>query len=209
MNPRSKNKSEKYFSMPTPDPILVFTRPLNAYRIPYMVTGSSACIVYGEPRLTHDIDMVIELTSVSIPLIIRAFPSREFYSPPEDVLSVEARRPTRGHFNLIHHDTGLKGDCYLIGEDPLHHWGFERRRVIKIDDTPVQFAPPEYVIIRKLEYFREGGSPKHLQDIRGILNATGDTLDMAALHSFIKQRQLESPWALTKAVSTGQDGNPP
>ncbi len=34
-----------------------------------------------------------------------------------------------------------------------------------VDDLEVAVAPVEYVIVRKLEYFREGRSGKHVRDI--------------------------------------------
>ena len=55
-------------------------------------------------------------------------------------------------------------------------------------------APPEYVIVRKLEYFREGGSDKHLRDIRSMLAVSGDQLDRAALNDWIVRRGLEAEW---------------
>ena len=44
-----------------------------------MVTGSVAVIVYGDPRMTHDIDLVVEISRKQIPAIIDAFPEEEFY----------------------------------------------------------------------------------------------------------------------------------
>lgn len=41
--------------------MLLFVCRLNRLQVPYMVTGSTACIAYGVPRLTYDIDVVIEL----------------------------------------------------------------------------------------------------------------------------------------------------
>ena len=55
-------------------------------------------------------------------------------------------------------------------------------------------APVEYVIVRKLEYFREGGSEKHLRDIRAMLAVSGDQLDRAELDEWIRRRGLETQW---------------
>jgi hypothetical protein len=56
-------------------------------------------------------------------------------------------------------------------------------------------APPEYVIIRKLEFFREGGSEKHLRDIRSMLTVSGDKIDHSALQEWISRRELQTPWS--------------
>lgn len=55
-------------------------------------------------------------------------------------------------------------------------------------------APPEYVIVRKLEYFRDGGSDKHLRDIRGMLNISSEQIDRAALDEWIKLQGVEQEW---------------
>jgi hypothetical protein len=58
----------------------------------------------------------------------------------------------------------------------------------------IVIAPPEYVIVRKLEYFREGHSEKHLRDIRGMLAVSGEQLDRATLNEWIQRLGLESEW---------------
>lgn len=177
------------------DPVLLFVRRLNRLQVPYMVTGSTACIAYGVPRLTHDIDVVIELDRKQIRFLLVAFSTDEFYCPPPDVIGVEIARPRRGHFNLIHLASGLKADCYTMGDDPLHRWGMARRQRIEIAGEPVFLAPPEYVILRKLEYFREGGSEKHLRDIRGILDVSGETLDWPELRRRVDEGELQRAWS--------------
>ncbi len=58
----------------------------------------------------------------------------------------------------------------------------------------ITLAPPEYVIVRKLEYYREGGSEKHLRDIRAMLAISGDLLDRPALLDWIARLGLETEW---------------
>ncbi|MGH7461286.1 MAG: hypothetical protein ACREMA_09695, partial [Longimicrobiales bacterium] len=70
----------------TDDLISLFVAPLNRTGIRYMVTGAVAAIVYGEPRLTHDIDVVISLARPNVASIVDAFPVSEFYVPPTDVI---------------------------------------------------------------------------------------------------------------------------
>jgi hypothetical protein len=167
--------------MPEASLISVFVKPLNQASIEYMVTGSVASILYGEPRMTHDIDLVIKLSEDDVSGLSRVFPNDQFYCPPTDVILSEISREVRGHFNLIHHQTGLKADLYPIGKDPLHQWAMGQRRTIEFDNDPIWVAPPEYVIIRKLDYFREGGSEKHLTDIKKMLKYSGDIMDMSIL----------------------------
>jgi hypothetical protein len=56
-------------------------------------------------------------------------------------------------------------------------------------------APVEYVILRKLEYFREGGSEKHVRDIRGMLAISAAQIDRALLEQWIGRRSLATEWA--------------
>ena len=73
------------------------------------------------------------------------------------------------------------------------------RRRIPFGDAPLSVAPPEYVIVRKLEYFREGGSDKHLTDIRAILAISGDQIDREALRSWIVRKGLSNEWQKASA----------
>jgi hypothetical protein len=173
---------------------LVFIRKFNSLNIQYMTTGSVAGIVYGEPRLTHDIDIVLKIFGDHASQICKIFPPDEFYCPPEEVIRTESCRESRGNFNIIHHETGFKADIYLIGKDPLHLWAFAKRRKIEINGEPVFFAPPEYVVIRKLEYYKEGGAEKHIRDIKGILSVSKDIIDINELHEKISSLGLDNFW---------------
>ncbi len=179
--------------MAAPGWIELFILRLEALGLPYMVTGSTASMIYGEPRLTLDVDLVVELAAERAAEFLDAFPEAEFYRPPLEVVRVECSREARGHFNLIHHGTGMKADVYVAVSDPLHRWGLARRRRIRFGQGQLSLAPPEYVILRKLEFFREGGSEKHLRDVRAML-AAGVELDRAFLESEVRQRGLEAAW---------------
>ena len=81
-----------------------------------------------------------------------------------------------------------------MGQDPLHHWAMGKRRVSEIEQHQVWMAPPEYVILRKLQYYQEGGGDKHLRDIRGMLGISGATIDRAELEAKVSQLGLETVW---------------
>lgn len=161
-----------------------------------MVTGSMAVIVYGEPRLTHDVDIVLVLPKLAIPQLHDAFPLAEFYCPPVEVLMTEAARQERGHFNLIHHASGFKADIYIVGANLLHGWAMYRRWPIEIGGEIVQVAPPEYVIVRKLEYYREGGSDKHLRDIQSMLELSREQIELHDIQMWVNSLHLQDQWAL-------------
>ena len=169
---------------------LIFLEPLNKSKLLYMVTGSVASIIYGEPRMTHDIDLVLELRAANVQDFINLFPSDRFYCPPQDIIKAEIARETRGHFNIIHHETGFKADVYPIGRDELHKWGMTKRRAVKVQQSNIWIAPPEYVIIRKLQYYKEGGSTKHLRDIKRMLELSYEIIDESILNQMVTKYDL-------------------
>jgi hypothetical protein len=192
--------------MPEPELTLLFTRRLNALGARYMVSGSVAVSIYGAPRLTNDVDIVVVLDPAQIARLREVFSEIEFYVPPIEAIAAEAARDERGHFNIIHHDTGFKADLYLVGRDPLHLWALPRARKREIAGEPFFIAPPEYVIVRKLEFHREGraresGSEKHLTDIRSMLAVSGDAIDRGELERMIAERGLQEVW--NKALAPG------
>src|ERR1051326_10929 len=95
-----------------PDLFLLFASPLNRARIQYMIGGSVAAIFYGEPRLTHDVDIVVVLTSRDIRQLRFIFPEPDFSLPPTEIITDEVARGTHGQFNVIHAATGYKADFY-------------------------------------------------------------------------------------------------
>jgi len=176
-----------------PDLLLPFLEPLEALGLPYMLTGSVAGILYGDPRLTHDVDIVVALRPADAPRIVQAFPGNAFYCPPEEVIIIEAKRGHRGHFNLIHHETGFKADIY-VAQDELHRWALTATRRIRVGQIEANVAPPEYVILRKLEYYRDGRSDKHLTDIRSILDVSGDLIDRRTIAERAEALGLSDTW---------------
>ena len=180
--------------MPEPDLIELFAQPLNQAGIRYLVSGSVAAMLYGEPRVTHDIDFVVFLRSEDAPRLSVIFPPPQFYIPPAAIILEEMARERHGHFNIIHADSGLRADFYTAGHDELHAWAFHNARSYAIGKNSIRLAPPEYVILRKLEYYREGGSEKHLRDIRAMLAVSGDLVDRPALQDWITRLGLEAEW---------------
>lgn len=181
-----------------PDLIAVFQeviQTLEGNSIEYMVVGSVASIVYGEPRLTKDMDVVIELAPADTRKIPRIFPTEKFYSPPVEILGDEIMN--RGHFNLIHHDSGLKIDLMIRKNSEHARAEFARRRKIELwEGFFASVATPEDVIIKKLVYFVEGGSEKHIRDIQGILS--NSDLDLGYIEDWVMKLGLADAWSKCK-----------
>lgn len=175
------------------DLVLLYTRRLERAGFTYMITGSVAGVFYGEPRVTHDVDLVLALARSDTARIAELFPLDEFY-PPEEIIVQEVLRAQRGHFNLIHHESGFKADVYLANRDPFHKWALSERRLVEVDGEPVHVAPLEYVIVRKLEFYREGGSEKHLRDIEGMLRVSRELIREDVLRRWLIARRVEETW---------------
>ncbi|MDP3775138.1 MAG: nucleotidyl transferase AbiEii/AbiGii toxin family protein [Gemmatimonadales bacterium] len=174
--------------------IALFVRPLNQLRIPYIVTGGVASVVYGEPRFTRDIDLVIELRPRDARRFAEAWSAEEFYVPPVEVIEEESGRAAHGHFNVIHHQTAMRADVYLAGSDALNAWSFAHKAVRRIEDDDVFLAPIEAVMLSKLRYYQMGKSDRHLRDIHQMLRISGDLVDRPELERWAARLGVEGEW---------------
>jgi hypothetical protein len=82
----------------------------------------------------------------------------------------------------------------VAGADPLHAWAMARRVRHEVGGVGVWFAPIEYVILRKLEWHKRGGSAQHLADIRAMLRVSGDRVDRKELSGWLSRLELEEEW---------------
>ena len=184
---------------PTPSLVGLFIAPLNRTGIEYMTTGGLAAVVYGHPRLTLDVDLVIRLAPRDIDTFAELWPPDQFYCPPKEVIAEKRDRSEHGHFNVIHHDTAMRADVYLAGADALQAWALQHRVVRTIEGEAVQFAPIEYVIVYKLRFFQAGGSDRHLRDIARMMEVSGSEVDRPTLDRWIAQLNLGAEWATARS----------
>ena len=168
---------------------------LDGMEIPYRVVGSVASTTYGEPRFTNDIDVVVDLHLERRGPVLWLLPSRRNSTAIARRL-IEAIRQRR-QFNIIHYESGIKvrrvhsGTRLLRGSPSLPRG----RRVTLLPGFDAWFASPEDVILKKLEYYREGGSEKHISDIAGILKVQQEQIDRDYLVATAQRLGLEETWA--------------
>ncbi len=160
--------------------------------VSYMIVGSYATSLYGDPRYTQDIDIVVRLERGDIPVLERAFPEPEYYlsaAAADDAIT----RSTQ--FNVIHAGSGNKLD-FMIAHRDL--WGREQisRRVKRrfLSDLEAHVASPEDLIISKMRYFKEGTSDKHLRDIAGMLKVSNELIDRAYVEKWATHFDLMDIW---------------
>ena len=146
--------------------------------IGYHLGGSYASSLHGFPRQTQDIDVVVELEEG----IASEFASRlegEFYV---DEITIGRAIRNQGSFNILHLNSGIKVDLFILADDAFDHQEFERHRLELIQAEPerrVFVKSPEDIVLRKLHWFRLGGevSDRQWTDILGVIRTQGDRLD--------------------------------
>jgi hypothetical protein len=167
-------------------------RCLEKLNVTYFVTGAVACIAYGEPRFTNDIDIVADVKDEHIGQLKECFPEQEFYLDSDAIREAIKRRH---QFNIIHPASGLKIDVMISKRDAFDKSRFSRiKRMPALEDTEANFASPEDVIIKKMEYYKEGASEKHLRDIIGMLKISGEMIDREYISLWAKKLGLEDIW---------------
>ena len=165
-------------------------------KLAYFVTGSVASSYYGKYRTTQDVDVVVELPSWNVREFCEAFPTPDWYVSPEAAMEA-ARGP--GMFNVIHVPSALKIDVIVFNGTPFSESRLGRARPVNLPDGGAAlFSAPEDVILSKLDFFRQGGSDKHLTDIAGIFQVSGSELDLAYIEHWALRIGVRDQWNLIK-----------
>ncbi len=148
----------------------IVAETLDRAGIRYMVSGSMAMNFYAEPRMTRDIDLVVELMSADGPRIVDLF-GAEFYLDPDAVRDAIARR---GMFNLIHRALVLKVDFIVRKDETYRREEFSRRRKARIEDFDVFLVAAEDLILSKLDWTKGRRSEIQLSDVRNLIDSVSD-----------------------------------
>ena len=138
---------------------------LESAHISYMLTGSVAMSFYAMPRMTRDIDIVIELKREDIARLYDVFKS-DFYVDEEMIR--EALRD-RGMFNVIHNGSGVKVDFVVRKLEIFRKTEFERRRKVSLEGFDVWLVSAEDLILSKLHWAKDSQSEIQLRDIQNLL----------------------------------------
>lgn len=152
------------------------TARLEAAGIPYMVTGSMAANFYATPRMTRDIDVVVELSEKDIGRVVSLFQD-EYYIDRD---MVEQAIRNQSMFNMIHTMRVVKVDCIVRKDTEYRREEFARRRPVTIAGQQVTMVAPEDLILSKLDWAKDSHSQMQLDDVRNLLRS-GQGLDTAYL----------------------------
>ncbi len=166
------------------------TRTLDGSGIQYMVTGSTASSLQGEPRSTHDIDLVVAIEITDAKKLFNAFPSPDFYLDEGCMIDAINRL---GMFNLIDVNSGDKVDFWMLTNEPFDLSRFARRYTEELGELRIMVSSPEDTILAKLRWAKlSGGSEKQFTDALRIYEVQGAKLDMDYLHRWAKELDVES-----------------
>ena len=133
---------------------------LEAAGISYMVTGSVAANYYAVPRMTRDIDLVVELGPEDADRVIAIF-GTDFYVDRD---AVQRALADRGTFNVIHDRLVVKADFVVCKDSAYRREQFSRRRRIRVEGEELSIVAPEDLIISKLDWARDTRSETQLAD---------------------------------------------
>lgn len=189
--------------MASPELVRRAAQTLERLDIPYLITGSVATIYWGEPRLTRDVDVVVQIALHDVARLVAAFPAPEFYVSDE---AAEQAVRRRGQFNVIQPATGLKIDVMVAAMDEFDRSRFARLHRVDLGGFEANVAAPDDAILKKLVYYREGGSDKHLRDIAGVMEVSGRYVDGEYVASWAERLGVADVWqvVLDKLAERGR-----
>lgn len=149
---------------------------LDSAGIPYMVTGSLAMAIYTIPRMTRDIDLVIECRLEDAVTIARLFETDCYV----DLQSIREAVSTRSMFNVIHNEWVIKADFIVRKAGPFRQLEFERRKRVDIEGISLFVVAPEDLILSKLLWAKSSQSELQQRDVGQLVQSLQD-LDWAYL----------------------------
>lgn len=171
------------------DLLVQIAKILDNLKISYIVSGGMAVFVWGRPRFTADIDIVIEIKETNLMRLQSALQALGEAGYIDINMMKDALKNHR-EFNFIDGVTGVKVDFYIVKKDNFSISCFKRGRKKEIAGYKVNFISPEDLILIKLKWHKESGSTKQLEDAESILKISEDILDMEYLNVWTEKLEV-------------------
>lgn len=165
--------------------------------VEYLIGGAVALWAWGSPRTTQDFDLVINLPLEKIYALSQALQKRDMLVPFDIILDLLMIEEGDLPINAIHLRSSFKAELFLLRPSDLYRaTTLARRRLVTISPqlVNVYVHSPEDLIINKLRYYQLSQQPKHMRDIKSILEAIAEELDYTYLQKWITYFSLSSAW---------------
>lgn len=136
-------------------------RGLDRRGIPYMLIGGQAVLLYGEPRLTRDVDVTLGAGPERLSLILDLAKEsgwKILTDSPKDFVAQTLVLP------CVDSASGIRID-FIFSFSPYERQAIERARSVAVEGTQVRYAAVEDVVIHKIV----AGRARDLEDVRSIL----------------------------------------
>ena len=172
------------------DVVLRVIEILNRLDIPYFLTGAMAVVYYGEPRTTHDIDLIVEMKDEDVAALATSLEGD--FALDEESISMARREGSM--FNAVHKDTGFKVDFWMLGNDDFDRTRFARRVRVNILGTVIFLPTAEDAIISKLAWFKMSDIDKHYFDALGIYRIQKEKLDIEYINHWVNINSTIEFW---------------
>jgi len=165
---------------------------LNQNGIQYMITGSVVSSLQGEPRSTHDIDVLIAIQKSVAKRLVEAFPPSDFYLDEDNIFDAIKRQSM---FNLIDLNTGDKVDFWILTDEPFDRSRFLRKISEEFMGLKILISSSEDTILSKLKWAKlSGGSEKQFTDALRVYEVQYGKLDIDYLEQWVKKLNVVSLW---------------
>jgi predicted nucleotidyltransferase len=175
--------------------------------IPYMIIGGQAVLLYGEPRLTRDIDITLGVNIDRLDTlldIIRQIGIKPLAGDVETFVRKTMVLPA------LDEATGIRVD-FIFSFTPYEAQAIERARKVRILDHDVRFATIEDLIIHKIF----AGRPRDIEDVRSIF-LKGHTIDISYIEEWLREFDAaveEKKWLdafrnISRRLLPDEPGNP-
>jgi hypothetical protein len=148
---------------------------LDALGVAWVIGGSIASSVHGEPRSTQDVDMVVALRDRHVTPFVKQM-GRDYYV---DADAMRLAVVSGASFNAVHFASAIKVAFFVAGGDPFEAERLRSRQRIAMPNGVLYVDTAEHTLLRKLEWYRRGGevSERQWRDVHAIARMQSDSLD--------------------------------
>jgi hypothetical protein len=169
---------------------------LETTNTPYMLSGSYASSLQGEPRLTHDVDLVVAITPQAVRSLLLTFAAPDYYLDETAIAQAIAHK---SQFNLLDVVDGDKVDFWMLTDDPFDQSRFARRYIETFEGQQLHVSRPEDTILMKLRWAEmSSGSDKQFGDARGVYELQLPSLDLAYIDRWARILNITDLWQRPK-----------